>query len=65
METVLQLVVLVATVPVGPGCVRLVQSIVLVIKFPHAWMFLYISIGCVGSFVKVGMICCIGHYFYC
>ena len=35
---VLQLVVLVAAVVVGPGCVRRVQFVVLIIKFSHAWI---------------------------
>ena len=65
METVLQLVILVAAVTVGPGCVRLVRSVVLVVKFLREWMFLHISIGCVDSFVKVGMIRHIGRYCYC
>ena len=45
-ETVLQLVVLVVNIIVGPGCVRLVQSVVLIVKFWHAWGVLSISIGC-------------------
>ena len=64
-ETVLQLVSLVAAVTVGPGCVRLVRSAVLVIEFSRAWVVLHISIGCVGLSAVVGVILRIGHYCYC
>ena len=63
-ETVLQLVVLVAAVTVGPGCVRLVCSAVLIIEFLRAWIVLHISIGCVGLFITVGTISRIGRYCY-
>ena len=42
-ETVLQLVVLVAAIVVGPRCVRLVRSVILVVTFSRAWMRLSIS----------------------
>ena len=45
-ETVLQLVVLVVNIVVGPGSVQLVQSVILIIKFSRAWGFLGIPIGC-------------------
>ena len=60
----LQLVILVAIVTVGPGCVPLVQSAVLVIEFSCAWIVLHISIGCVGLSAVVGMILRIGCYRY-
>ena len=59
-ETVLQLVVLVAIVIVGPGCVRLVRSIILVIKFSCAWRILSIPIGCLGLFHVICTIRCTG-----
>ena len=64
METVLQLVVLVAAVIVGPGCVRLVRSAVLAIEFLSVWIVLHISIGCVSLSAAIGMILCVGHYCY-
>ena len=63
-ETVLQLVVLVAAVIVGPGCVRLVRSVILILEFSRAWIVLHISIGCVCFSAVVGMILHIGHYCY-
>ena len=60
-ETVLQLVVLVVNIVVGPGCGRLVQSVVLVIKFLHAWSFLSIPIGCLWEVSMAGTICRIHH----
>ena len=64
-ETVLQLVILVVNIIVDPGCMRLVQSVVLVIEFSRAWSFLSISIGCVGLVCTTGTIHHIGHYIYC
>ena len=61
-ETVLQLVVLVVNIIVGPGCVRLVQSIILIIKFLRAWSFLSISISCLKLVHATDTVCCIGHY---
>ena len=65
METVLQLVVLAATVTMGPGSVRLVRIVVLVIEFSLAWIVLPISIVCVGLSAATGMILRIGRYCYC
>ena len=64
-ETVLRLVVLVVIIIVGPGCVRLVQSIVFVIEFSCAWDVLCISIGCLMLVHMTGMVHCTGHYGYC
>ena len=44
VETMLQLVVLVAVVTVGPGCGRLVRFIILAVGFSHAWGISYVSI---------------------
>ena len=51
METELRLVVLVAVAVMGPGCMRLVQIVVLVIEFSRAWEVLHISIGFVCFFL--------------
>ena len=56
METVLQLVVLVAAVIVGPGGVRLVRSAVLTVEFLSVWVVLHISIFCVYFSAAVGTI---------
>ena len=63
-ETVLQLVVLVATVVVGPGCVQLVQFVVLVIKFSKAWISWVVSFGCFMLFCAIRTICRTGCYVY-
>ena len=64
METVLQLVILVAVVIVGPGCVRLVRSIIFVAKFSHAWRNLCSPSGLLELFHVFGMICHTGRYGY-
>ena len=63
-ETALQLVVLVATVIMGPGCVRLVRIVVIVMEFLCAWIVLPISIVFVGLSAATGTILHIGHYCY-
>ena len=63
-ETVLQLVVLVAAVIVGPGCVQLVRSAVLAIEFLSDWIVLHISIGCVSLSAVIGTIPHFGRYCY-
>ena len=63
-ETVLQLVVLVAAVIVGPGCVRLVRSAVLAVEFLSVWIVLHISICCVSLSAAIGTILCVGRYCY-
>ena len=63
-ETMLQLVVLVVTVTVGPGCERLVRFIVLVVEFSHAWRILCISIVYLGLSTVVGTVGHIGRYCY-
>ena len=47
-ETMLQLVVLVVVVTVGPGCEQLVRFIVLVVGFSRAWRVLCTSIVYLG-----------------
>ena len=63
-ETMLQLVVLVVAVAVGPGCECLVQFIVPVIEFSRAWRILCISIVYLGLSTVVGTVGCIGCYCY-
>ena len=63
-ETVLQLVILVAAVIVGPGCVRLVRSAILAIEFLSVWIVLHISIGCVPLSAAIGTILHVGLYCY-
>ena len=64
METVLRLVVLVVIVIMGPGCVRLVRIIVVVVEFSHVWIILTISIGFLGLSAATGMILRFGCYCY-
>ena len=63
-ETMLQLVVLVVAVTVGPGYERLVRFIILVVEFLCAWRILYISIVYLGLSTAVGTVGRIGHYCY-
>ena len=63
--TMLQLVVLVVAVAVGPGCGRLVRFIVLVIEFSRAWRILCISTVYLGLSTVVGTDGRIGRYCYC
>ena len=55
-KLVLQLVVLVVTVIVGPGCERLVRFVVLVIEFSHAWGVSCSFIVCLGLFFAIGTV---------
>ena len=64
-ETVLQLVILVVNIVVGPGSVQLVQSVILIVKFSRAWGFLGIPIGCLVLVRMTGMVHSISHYSYC
>ena len=63
-ETMLQLVVLVVTVTVGPGCERLVQFVILIVEFSHAWRILSISIVYLGLSTAIGTVGRIGCYCY-
>ena len=63
-ETVLQLVILVAAIVMGPGCAQLVRFVILVIEFSYAWIILRISIGCVHLSIVIGMAVRIGRYCY-
>ena len=63
-ETMLQLVVLVVVVTVGPGCERLIRFVVLVIGFSCAWRIPCISIVYLGLSIVVGMVGHIGRYCY-
>ena len=63
-ETVLQLVVLVATIVMGPGCERLVRFVVLIIEFSRAWRILYIFIVYLGLATAIGTVGRIGRYCY-
>ena len=67
METVLQLVILVATVIVGSGCVLLVRSAVPTIEILSVWVvfhIFHISIFCVSFSTVVGRIIHVGCYCY-
>ena len=63
-ETVLQLVVLVAAAVMGPGCVQLVQIVVLVIEFSCVWIVLHISVVIVGFSAATGTVLRVGRYCY-
>ena len=63
-ETMLQLVILVVAVTVGPGYERLIKFVVLVIEFSCAWRILYISIVYLGLSTAIGTVGHIGHYCY-
>ena len=65
VETMMQLVILVVAVTVGPGCEQLVRFIALVIEFLRAWRILCISIVYLGLSTVVGTVGHIGHYCYC
>ena len=65
VETMLQLVVLVVAITVGPGCERLVRFVILVIGFLRAWRILCISIVYLGLSTVVGTVGRIGRYCYC
>ena len=64
VETMLQLVILVVAVTVGPGCERLVQFIVLIIEFLRTWRILCISIVYLGLSTVVGTVSHIDRYCY-
>ena len=63
-EIMLQLVVLVVVVTVGPECERLVRFVILVIGFSHAWRVLCTSIVYLGLSTVVGTVGCVGRYCY-
>ena len=65
VETMLQLVLLVVAVTVGPGCKQLVQFIILVIEFSRAWGILYNSVVYLGLSTAIGTVGHIGCYCYC
>ena len=60
-KLVLQLVVLVVAVTVGPGCERLVPFVVLVIEFSHAWGVSCSFIVYLDSFFVIGTVGRIGR----
>ena len=64
VETVLQLVILVAVLIVDPGCGWLVRFVVLVIGDSHAWGGLHTSIVCLCMFTVIGTVGRIGRYCY-
>ena len=63
-ETMLQLVILVVVVTVGPGCEQLVQFVILFVGLSRAWRILCISIVYLGLSTVVGTVGRIGHYCY-
>ena len=64
VETVLQLVVLVAAVIVGPGYGQLVRFVILIIGILHAWGVLHTSIVYLCMFAVIGAVGHIGRYCY-
>ena len=64
VETVLRLVILVVAVTAGPICERLVQFVILVIGFSHAWGVSCSFIVYLGLPPAIGMVGCIGRYCY-
>ena len=63
-KLVLQLVVLVVAVVVGPGCDRLVRFVVLVIGFSHAWEVFCSFVVYSGLFFVISTVGRIGRYSY-
>ena len=63
-ETMLRLVVLVVVVIMGPGCMRLVRIVIVVIEFLRAWIILPISIALMGLSAATGTILHFGCYCY-
>ena len=60
----LQLVVLVVAVVVGPGCDRLVRFVVLVVGFSRAWEVFCSFVVYSGLFFVTGTVGHIGRYSY-
>ena len=63
-KLVLQLVVLVVAVVVGPGCERLVRFVILVIEFSHAWGVSFSFVVYLDLPFVIGTVGRIGRYSY-
>ena len=57
----LQLVVLVAIIVVGLGCVRLVRIVVLIVEFSRVQIILHISLQCMYLSAAIGTTVVIGR----